>query len=249
MRDTESVAYATALRDWTFRLPRRLRSAALRDVARLAGIAPDVSTLAKLATDRSSPPRRRAEAVWAIGVLRPKGAGEMLTKLLAEDVRNEVLLWELAKAIVQVAPRGAVRSLIGDLRHGVPARRRMAAWTLGMLGARTARHDLERVLAHDRSSSVRDEAAEALAAVGDASSLPVLIAATRDASAEVRYAAAFALGQIGHPQALPPLRRLLKDAAVSDNGHTVRAAARRAILQILRKRARSGHGLVLYKGT
>jgi HEAT repeat protein len=227
--------YGERMRQAVDGLPPRFRKAALADLEALEKRAPTLSALIDLAEDVDAASRHRARAVWALGVVRPRAISKLLLNILRERRASEIVLWEAAKALVKIEPRGAMRELVSLVERGTPLQRAVAAWTLGYIGAPAAREVLEHALAQDRSARVREHAAEALGAVGTPASTPRLIAATRAAAPDVRFSAAFALGQIGDPRALATLQGLAGDHTMTRSRRTVSAAARAAIRKIRTK--------------
>jgi HEAT repeat protein len=96
-------------------------------------------------------------------------------------------------------------------------------------------------LRHDAEASVRWEAAEALALLGDVRAVPALVEATRDPDELVRLCAAEALGAIGKDTAdvLSALMLLLDDPSMLVRLYAVEAVGylgSRAVIPLLRTR-------------
>ncbi|MCS7289027.1 MAG: HEAT repeat domain-containing protein, partial [Roseiflexus sp.] len=80
----------------------------------------------------------------------------------------------------------------------------------------------------DAAAGVRQAAAAALGAIGDAQAVPALSAALHDRDEDVRRAAVKALGRIGDPQAAPALI-----AALRNRDEDVRRVAAEALTSLL----------------
>jgi HEAT repeat protein len=117
--------------------------------------------------------------------------------------------FEAAKALVQIGPP-AVPSLVQTLQNRDNNVRRIAADTLGQIGAAQAMPGLIQAL-QDSDRDVRYSAAEALGQIGDMQAVPHLICAMQDEDPDVRGNAAKALGQIGDIQVVPGLIMALQD--------------------------------------
>ena len=95
--------------------------------------------------------------------------------------------------------------------------------------------------------NVRQDVAEALGNIGDASAVPVLIAALKDSDAWVRRNAVWALGEIGDERAIPTLIEALKDSdewIARDAANTlgkIGAPALPALIAGLKHRQQQGH--------
>ncbi|MDZ4686593.1 MAG: HEAT repeat domain-containing protein [Planctomycetaceae bacterium] len=150
-----------------------------------------------------------------------------------------------------------INQLRESLREGAAPLRLKAVQVLGELGAQPAAEPLVQILLHDPSKEVRGAAARALgqlrqvqclpaleeavhdesfvrcqaiaaiARIGDASSLPVLLALLRDPIPETQHHAALALGELGHKNAVRPLELMLKH-----EHELVRRGAAKALIKL-----------------
>jgi len=105
-----------------------------------------------------------------------------------------------AKALGAMGPDAepAVPALTKNLYHFVPDVREAAAWALGQIGpgARPAVPVLITVLLADSSVHAREEAARALAAIGDPVAIPALASGLYDKDPWVRIHSAEAIAQL-----------------------------------------------------
>lgn len=166
-----------------------------------AAVAPDV------------PPRLRAVAVDALGEIADPRATEALVDVLAHG--PAVLGAAAASALIYIGDAGAVPALVAMARSGPDGRAPARAHAVRALGGilrdrpRPEVRALLEALAADPALPLSLAAIEALGALGDAASVPVLIEQTR-ADVHRRRAAAAALGSIGDAAAVPALLAALE---------------------------------------
>jgi HEAT repeat protein len=166
-----------------------------------------------LIRDKQAPARLRTTACWVAGRLDDKRA---VPALLAAFTDQDVgIRWQAAMSLGMLPSRRAVGPLLAVLRTADDSEtRRAAVHALGWCGMDLEDERIYQALVDTLSNgkeeaSVRGEAGDALANLGDARAVPALLAAIQDPSAEVRFWAAFALGQLGGPEVLPDLQRLV----------------------------------------
>ena len=191
--------------------------------------------LRALAADERGDPEVRARAIRALGMLAARGTKSLLLSILAGGVTDDVVLWELGKALVKVGVKGAaVPPLIAILAEGTVEQRKMAAWALGMgVASGRVRRALESVVAATAEHpDVRAHAAEGLGNLGRKSSVDVLLATLSDPEPAVRFWSAYALGEIGDRRAVKGLRHLLTDESEVRGLGSVAAEARSAMERI-----------------
>lgn len=139
-----------------------------------------------------------------IGWLRGAAVDRALVRLLGEPiVRSEVL-----EALAHHG-EGVISLLIDQLNADDLETRRAAVTVLGRLGYRRATIPLIRVLEND--PSLRVEAANALAKLGDEAALDVLLSLIGDPDGAVRQSVVAALNSIGSPKMPERVKPLLRD--------------------------------------
>ncbi len=200
-------------------------------------------------------PEVRGAAADALGKLADEIAAEPLTRLFHDDTESvrlkavsafrqfrsasatAPLLLLLDDANVQIRQRavdslgeignaGSLDRLLVALRADSAVEVRMAAAkALGLLKSPKALKALEEAL--DDDLTVRCRAISALGDIGDASSLPALLAMLKDPTPEVRYHASQSLAEIGHQNSRKPLEDLL-----GDDNPMVRRGAAKALIKL-----------------
>lgn len=144
-----------------------------------------------LEAGRTTAGERRALALWALGCLRPEGAGEVLDEALAATdwfVRRQAARAARWLGTREVEP--ALRALLEDEDRAV---RRAAAQALGRLDERTSMPAVREAYERDPDLWVRIRAAEALVRLG-AEGFPARLASLLDSNdRDERFLAAHAL--------------------------------------------------------
>jgi HEAT repeat protein len=171
-----------------------------------------------VAVVRSDDWRTRANATWALGIIKDARATQAaLVSIRDQDWRvREKAAWGLG---LKKGER-VVEALVVAVRDSVWQVRRQAAWALGLSGDERAVEPLVAAL-RDEEPDVRHQAAWALGLKGDSRSIEPLNAALRDQNWEVRSQAAWALGLKGNRSSVEPLIIALKD----DEAHVRQQAA------------------------
>jgi HEAT repeat protein len=163
------------------------------------------------------------QAALALGELATPDAIAFLIDRLREPPLSDELLAGLLHAGAAAMP-----ALVTEAQHGTPSSSAAAVTLLGRLraGSRGADPALTRVLVQviqgHTSTAATAAALDALAAIRDPESLPVLFEVANDPTAETRRACFRALIAIGDERALPLLER-----GLSDHDAEVRALALR----------------------
>lgn len=154
---------------------------------------------------RGGDPSERAR-VYGILLKVPAGATAPLVEALdaADPVRREHALALAANLRLEGAADAALRAL----RDRTFARRYVAAWTLGELGATSAATDLVEVLAQGDQLAAR-EAARALVKLGPEAVPALLAALPRQEPVAAGYAVR-SLGELGDARAAPALLTILE---------------------------------------
>lgn len=164
----------------------------------------------------------RLKAVSAFRKFRSASAVTPLLLLL--DDGNVQIRQRAVDALGEIGNLAALDRLIVTLRADSATEVRMAAAkALGQFKSPKALKSLEEAL--DDDLTVRCRAISALGDIGDASSLPALLAMLKDPTPEVRYHASQSLAEIGHQNSRKPLEELLGD----DNAMVRRGAAKALI--------------------
>lgn len=122
------------------------------------------------------------------------------------DSPAEELMEEAARALVRCADEEALVAALSSQSDLVV---RIAAETLGKVGAASASQSLANLLVTHADRGVHLAAVEALGRIGDSSAIASVIAALDDETGYVRGAAAAALGKWEDPGAIAPLCRRL----------------------------------------
>ncbi|MDX1967662.1 MAG: HEAT repeat domain-containing protein [Planctomycetaceae bacterium] len=166
----------------------------------------------------------RLKAVSAFRKFRSASAVTPLLLLL--DDANVQIRQRAVDALGEIANPAALDRLIVTLRADSATEVRMAAAkALGQFKSAKALKSLEEAL--DDDLTVRCRAISALGDIGDASSLPALLAMLKDPTPEVRYHASQSLAHIGHQNSRKPLEELL-----GDENPMVRRGAAKALIQL-----------------
>ena len=150
-----------------------------------------------------SSPAIRLNAVHALNeavrlLAADRGLKAKLTSRLAErlyDTDNEVRQ-EAAFGLAQLADAGALNALIASLKDPQGGVRSNAAWGLGRIGNVKATLPLLAAACHDPVEKVRQDAKQALLAIGAPAARP-LTAMLRDNRSEIRSTAAELLDGLG----------------------------------------------------
>jgi HEAT repeat protein len=152
--------------------------------------------------------RARANATWALGVLKdPRALETVLDAVRDQDWHvREKSAWALGLKWDKRIPE----ALVGLLRDTVWQVRSKAAWALALKGDA---HSVEPLIAalKDEEANVRHQAVWALGLKGDSRAVEPLIAMLQDENKHVRGQAAWALGLKGNRTAVEPLIVALKD--------------------------------------
>jgi len=181
----------------------------------------------------------RAFAAKGLGHLGDPASVEDLIAA-ARDSEADVRLYAISALRNFRGRKDVERQLLDSLKESLVPVRLRAVQVLGEVGAVSAAPQLAHLVTHDASAEIRGAAARALgtlklvtqlpvleealhdeffvrcqaiaamAEIGDATSLPVLLALLRDPQPEIQYHAAIALGDLGHKNAMRPLELLLK---------------------------------------
>jgi HEAT repeat protein len=172
-----------------------------------------------VAVIRSDDWRTRANATWALGIIKdPRATEAVLLSVRDQDWRvREKAAWGLG---LKRGNNAVVEALVLAVRDNVWQVRRQAAWALGLSGDERAVEPLVAAL-RDDEPDVRHQAAWALGLKGDSRSVEPLNAALRDQNWQVRSQAAWALGLKGDRSSVEPLIAALKD----DESHVRQQAA------------------------
>ncbi|HEX8144943.1 MAG TPA: HEAT repeat domain-containing protein [Pyrinomonadaceae bacterium] len=167
---------------------------------------PSVAPL--IAASKSDDWRVRANATWALGVIKDSRTVEAVLAAVRDGdwrVRAKAA-WGLGlKSDARVA-----EALVGALRDGAWQVRRQAAWASGLQGDERSVEPLVAAL-RDEQADVRHQAAWALGLKGDSRAVEPLHNSLRDQDWQVRSQAAWALGLKGNPSSVEPLIAALKD--------------------------------------
>lgn len=166
----------------------------------------------------------RLKAVSAFRRFKSDAATAPLLQLL--DDASVAIRQRAADALGEAGNRAALDRLISMLRTDPAVEVRMAAAkALGQLKSANALKVLEEAL--DDEMTVRCRAIVALGEIGDASSLPALLAMLKDLTPEVRYHASQSLADLGHQNSRKPLEELL-----GDENPMVRRGAAKALIKL-----------------
>jgi HEAT repeat protein len=131
----------------------------------------------------------------------PGATARLLDLFWAQTDKNDV--WETALALERLGDSGAVPALVTALDDENLDRRHAAARALGWIpkaGSRAAKALMRVLPDHAQPQPVRETAAESLAYLHYAPSIPVLISVLDESDVRMRFWAAFALGSIGQWQ-------------------------------------------------
>jgi|GEM_PF-520648 len=166
----------------------------------------------------------RLKAVSAFRRFRSASAVNPLLQLLNDT--NVAIRQRAVDALGEMGNLSALERLIVTLKTDAAVEVRMAAAkALGLLRSPKALPALEEAL--DDELTVRCRCIAALGDIGDASTLPALLAMLRDSTPEVRYHASQALAEVGHQNSRKPLEDLL-----SDENLMVRRGAAKALVKL-----------------
>ncbi len=188
------------------------------DRAARAASARDVEALTRLAGDPDA--RVRATALAALVRTAPKRTAAPVWRSAAQDTSARVRL-----RAAQLAPRlgasAACATLVGLLHDADTWVAEAAAYAIGEHPhcSTTARDALAAAAGSHRDALVREAAVAALGALGDGSTLPIVLAACDDKPA-IRRRAVLALAAFGGEEVEARLR-----AALDDRDWQVRQAA------------------------
>ena len=166
----------------------------------------------------------RVQALAAAGAVAPATLAPRFQALAEGPERRlrGIATWGLART----GGRRSLPALRELARQGDPSVRAYAALGLGRARDGASRDALERLVREDRSIHVQAAAAWALGQLGDARSVPVLVAALRSRDGLVALAAASALGRIGDPAAREALAQALFDDEAAQRDAAARALRR-----------------------
>jgi HEAT repeat protein len=221
-------------------LDEKARDAVSREYARVrrAGVATQTD-LRNLVLE-STAPRTAVAACVILGLLADTLAVGKLIRALGSS-RNRLVVWEAAKALLAICPRGRTAALVRVLERGASVENRAAAaWLLGSLKETGAVDPLLRLLSSERESRVRAYAAEALGVIRDRRAHQGLVDALGDASPEVRFWASYALGRIGRGDVVPLLRKLSQVDTAEVRGLGTVSGEAKAAIRWIRSRERKG---------
>jgi HEAT repeat protein len=188
------------------------------------------SLLALVDSQEATVDIRRA-GCWFLGHLGDKSALRPLLGRVKSD-SDVGVVWEAAKALVNLGNTKAVPNLIVCLaEEAQPERRSAIVWALGNFYDKRAVPVLIQTLQNKlETPQVRGHTAEALGQLRDKRVLKVLVAALKDEFPEVRFWSAYALGQLKDPSVISELEQLAKsDKAVVPGWWAVKKEARAAI--------------------
>jgi HEAT repeat protein len=203
------------------------RLAAIRASAVPRGVSA-VPTLSAAMLQLNEPPRVRAAAALALGMIDDRVA----VKALAEALKDPAPEVRYAAALsLGRLPADGVATRLSRVLQGDPSWqvRYAAAIALGRTRKPFAAEDLAAALTGDAAWQVRQQAARSLQDIGTPRAADALASALRDPEPSVRAAAGSALAEIGGPAQ----RRAVGDALRDEREPSVRAvlsvAARRAL--------------------
>jgi len=151
-----------------------------------------------------------------------------------EEGDDDGLVWEAAKALMQLHAENAAPTLLRVLKQGNPTKQSAAAWLLGWLGVSNTVPSLRAAALNPHLEvDVRGHATESLGVMQAREAVPDLITLLSDESPELRYWAAYALGQIGDPVSIPALEQMATaDVAVLPHGRSLKQEALDALAAI-----------------
>ena len=155
------------------------------------------------------------DPAWAYWQMRTQGmnleqtVNTMVSALAGNDARRGVVeiltimgppvVPYLLKALAQPPGPDAANARSGVIR------------VLGNLRAAEAVEPLRQLLREIPPTGVRIAIADAFGKIGEPSTIPDLVALTRDGEILVRASAVRALGELKHPEAIPPLLKVLRE--------------------------------------
>ncbi|MBN1909081.1 MAG: HEAT repeat domain-containing protein [Pirellulales bacterium] len=189
-----------------------------------------------------------ARAVWRI-----TGQSDDVLRMCIADLEKSDKRYSAADQLKELGPRAApaVPALTKALNDEDWCTRCNVAEALGEMGpkAATAIPALMKVLRSDEDSLVRARAAEALGNIGDARSVPALLAAIKDEDSFVRAQVVEALGTLGDEKVVPSLITALEDendyvvmcaiSALESYGHKAKTAVP-ALIRTVKSDKRNG---------
>jgi HEAT repeat protein len=158
----------------------------------------------------------RMHAAQALGTLGDERAIVPLVPLLMDPVK--AVRVDTTDALARIGP-ASLDTLLGALRHNEWILRLHACEALGKIGAEQAVAPLSQVVVEDKDAAVRQDAAKALGALGNAKALDTLLAVLHDL--DVRPFAVEALGKLQDVRAVPTLIAIVTGAGRPANSRRV----------------------------
>lgn len=153
---------------------------------------------------------------------------------------DEEEMWEAAKQLSAQQDATVAPELLKLLTSSGDVKRRVvAASVLGSLRSLAAAEPLIRILENRQEPArLRDEAAEALGYLGDATARQALVRNLSDNDASVAFSCAFALRTVGELDDIPHLEKLARNLSLTNSyGASVAQEARNAMVQIRNRRS------------
>lgn len=158
-------------------------------------------------------PSIRLIACSLLAWLDERSAAPVIAKALV-NTDDDALIWESAKALIELRAENSTEILINALKRGSIAQKSAAAYVLGATEALASIPDLLATAGDPTlDDSVRGHAIEALGAMRADEAVEKLLELLSSKSPEIRYWAAYSLGQIGDEVSIP----LLEDMAAHDS--------------------------------
>lgn len=187
-----------------------------------------VNALLKAVDDEN--PKVRMEAIYAFGsIAQPPLASEAAQQLVkALDHYDPAIRAAAARVIGRLKVVSAGTDLIKAVNDSQPPVRVAAMRALGQIGERTAIDALAQQVEHYRGGEAAWAALDALARIGDPSSVPLFTSRLADRDEFIRRAAAEGLGRAGEATAIAPLEA----GAANDRSGMVRAAMAFALVKL-----------------
>lgn len=191
------TAIETQLGTFIANLPRSVRGAAELNLHRISSFTSNTEKLRAVIVDSSMSRDVRAAAIWALRIAGDHDLRKLAPKLLQDAAAADSVTWEFAKSVVTLRSPGGGRVAATLVSRSNASLREIGAWMLAFVPVRSRRTLLERALTNDRAPSVRAQAADSLATLGDDRAVGSLSVALGDRSPRVRCSAAWALGELG----------------------------------------------------